>query len=485
MPLQAPINYLVDIPDPTEAIRKNLETATGLIGAQQRGQALDAEAQLNQAKATAEQQKASQAQALQANLALVAANPTPDAIARLSILHPEIGEKLKAGYDMLDANDQKAQLSLAQKLHAAMLNGAPDVAQRLALDSATANENSGNAPRAAQLRSLAGQIQQNPKIANLSIGSLLSTVQGADKYLANFGKFSTLEADRLKAESDAAAAGSDATKKAADAKYADRIQAAGADKAEADAGLAGTTANVAKRTALQKAEGEIAQQEATRANTYSEITKRGVDAALSEREFALKKTKEDREAADLPPEVRKEVNAHAAAADEAESAATKAGNLAAMFEKVGSGVGSSGASARVIEGLKRIWGSENGYSAMLKQFEQLRNEATLAQLKGLGRITEKEIEMVQRGLPEATASPAVVAPYLRLMEKASKAEVESQRAQSDWKTATLGNMTAPAVKAFTAAGRQVLPGDTFDMVKRLTPTQSVRRAQLMREAAKP
>lgn len=168
-------------------------------------------------KAQQEQLALEQQMALRKDLAAASANPTPQALAQLSVKYPQLSEQFKRSYDMLSSEQQQAKVSAAIPIYAAIQSGANDVASAKLRETATAMENSGQKQEAAQTRAMADLIDQHPEQAKTTMGLLLSSVMGPDKFADTFGKLGQESRSAEKAPAELAKANADATTAQADA----------------------------------------------------------------------------------------------------------------------------------------------------------------------------------------------------------------------------------------------------------------------------
>jgi hypothetical protein len=143
---------------------------------------------LQQVQAEQAQQQAAfaQKQQMQADLAALSANPTPQAIAAASLKYPQLSEQFKRSLDMLTPEQQKAKIAAAAPVHAAALSGEYGVAAKQLREHADALQNSGNDQEAQQTRAMADLVEQHPETATVTTGMLLASAMGPDKYAASF-----------------------------------------------------------------------------------------------------------------------------------------------------------------------------------------------------------------------------------------------------------------------------------------------------------
>lgn len=174
-----------------------------------------------------EQQQAQQKQ-LQADMAALSANPTPQAIAQMAVKYPQLSEQFKRSYDMLDSAQQQSRLNASVPIFAAIQSGRNDLAAQQLRDRATALTNAGQDGEAKQISAMADLVEQHPETARLTIGTLLASTMGPDKFAETFGKLGAEQRAQeqapgalRKVNADASAAEADATTKGVQAKYAE------------------------------------------------------------------------------------------------------------------------------------------------------------------------------------------------------------------------------------------------------------------------
>ena len=175
-----------------------------------------------------QEQQLAQAQQMRSDLAALSANPTPQAIAQMSVKYPQLSEQFKRSHDMLTAEQQQSRLNAAIPVFAAVQNGRNDIAIQTLRDRAKALTGSGQDGEAKQIEAMASLIEQSPQTAKLTMGTLLSSIMGPDKFATTFqtlgqeARASDQAPGALrKVNADAAAAESGATTAAVTAKYAE------------------------------------------------------------------------------------------------------------------------------------------------------------------------------------------------------------------------------------------------------------------------
>jgi hypothetical protein len=150
------------------------------------------------------QLKAEQQQALNQDLSMVANNPTPDSIAKLSIKYPQLAEHFKHSYAMMDSAKKDAQIKTSVPIYAAIQNGEYGVALDKLEEQAIAYENVGDKEQAESTRAIAKSIEAHPEGAKMTLGIYLSGLMGADKFSSAFQTIQATQesADKSKPELD-------------------------------------------------------------------------------------------------------------------------------------------------------------------------------------------------------------------------------------------------------------------------------------------
>lgn len=387
-----PINYssaFTDLPNPGQSFVDGLKTGAGI-------QAL----QLQQAQQQANVQRS---QMMQKMAAQVAANPTPQAIAQLSIAFPEMSEQFKRSYDMMTPVQQQADLSHMTQVYAAAQNGRPDLAAQLLRDRATALTNSGDTQKAQAASTMADWVEQHPDSFKTSTGVMLASVLGPDKFASAFKNIGEEQRATQQAPFDLA-------------------------KKQADAQEAQAKATVANATVpYQVAKPNIENQ-----NLLSQIQERmarlGLDRDKLTSETQVKLTELNQKFGQLPDDARKLVNESAMAATGGEQALHQYADLANKIDQLS---GSWGAFNTAGEFLKKSFGNEDARSALQKEYTRMATQGVLKLLPP-GPASDKDIALAREGVPAATAAPEVMAGYLRGMAKLSSYDAALNNAKAEW-----------------------------------------------------
>ncbi|MGQ0896225.1 hypothetical protein ACT4ZS_14850 [Acinetobacter baumannii] len=159
-----PNNYILDLPNPMDTVQKSFNYG------------FNTAAQVEEVKLKQEQlalQKKQQAQ-MQADLADLASNPSPEGYAKVMTMYPQLSENLKRAYDTMDDGKRKAVFNTSSQVFAALSNQQPDIAKQVLTDQATAYENAGNTKDASVTKGIIKLIDTNPDAARASVGMLMA-----------------------------------------------------------------------------------------------------------------------------------------------------------------------------------------------------------------------------------------------------------------------------------------------------------------------
>jgi hypothetical protein len=419
MPEYGPLDYsstFANVPNPQTSFLQGMEGGLGMQNAQ-----------------LVQQQKQYQFQRMQqmqqASLD-VAYNPTPEKISQLSIAFPEMSENFKRSYDMLQPQQQRADLQHMTEVHAAMQNGRPDIAATLLNDRATALENNGSPPQMVQAAKAAAQwASTDPNTFKAASGIMLASVMGPDKYGETFR--AQTDAEKTQATTPAAV-----------------------QEAQANAAIKTTEAAAAP----QKVATDIA-------NVNSQITQRAGQLALDRdkllTEAQLKLKELGLQYGTPAPETAARINEAAVSAAAGEQSASRLLDLSDRMEQSDRATGMRGTAA---ESWKRAFGGGDGATALKQEYARIVNNQALAGTKEAlgGRVTDVDMKAAMGVVPDANASTETVTSYLRGVAKLQQVDAARQQAQAEWLAQTGRNAhLGPAPHDLTVMGTQVPQGTTF------------------------
>jgi hypothetical protein len=180
-----PINYGIDVPDPSQSFLQAFKTGTAIT-----------ETRMLQEKA---QREAEQQQRItQAFERLRQPGATAKDYADLAMMLPETQAKaVRESFSMINADQQQNALTQAGQVFSAFKSGKPEIAVGLIERQIEAKRNSGDEGGARFLETWRDVAKENPKAAEDYFGFTISQIPGGDKVIAGAVQ---LEEDRRKTQ---------------------------------------------------------------------------------------------------------------------------------------------------------------------------------------------------------------------------------------------------------------------------------------------
>jgi hypothetical protein len=480
-PLQAPINYAVDVQSPFQAALSGLQIGAGL-------EQMDVARQ----KFAMEMQQLQAAQAGQTELRNLFNNPnaTSADYARVSAFLPKDQAAIVTqGFERKTKEQQQADLRMGGEVYSAIKSGNIEVAKQRLTDKATALRNSGRESDAKAAENSLELINLNPTAAQAIIGLYMSQLPGGKEFLENADK--ALSTIRTEAEAgpklmEAQAKAQEAVQKASNAVRTAEDDTAKAraqallEQAKADE--AATTARVARateETRIGKAASE-AQEAAVKArfaeqlaqaglnktnwdikNLQSQITDRAaklnLDRQTTTATVAEKMSSIQARLTDIPEGARKLINESATLASTSKQAATQYNDLARRIEAA---EGGKGAVTTASEWFAKTLGSQDAWTQIRNEYTRVRNSVAIKSLPP-GVATDRDIELALKGIPPENANAATLASFLRGSAKLQDIDSSINNAKTDWLTQNNGLLTR-AKGTFIAGDYAAKPGETFN-----------------------
>lgn len=395
--VQAPVG-----PQPAQQFAQGFDVGTGITGV---------------VNATADRQVAQQQQQValqrqqeqQRDIAAVVNNQNPAAgdYARLITKYPELADKFAKGWDVLQKDQQEARIQQAAPVFAAVKAGNTQLALKLMDDHITALQNSG-APQQqiGPVTAMRNVIEANPSFALHSMGLMLASTLGADKFSAMFGK-------------------------AGEEQRANDLQPV--KKAE---GLATATSTLATAGKTEAETREVAANaQASRANISSEISNRAdrlsldKDKLQTETQLKLKEIEQKSQfGGNLPESARKIVNDSVVQATVSRNTATQARTLAKQFDDPNV---SNGLTGKTLNKLKELTGNENYYNQLRNEYAKIRATAVRAGIPQ-GPASDKDVAFASKGFLDESASPKEIASFLRGMAGMQDYNARYENIKAEW-----------------------------------------------------
>lgn len=380
-----PFDYSSHVPDPTQVMAGAVGLGANIL------QLKAAQTQAAQAQAGIAMQKQ-----LNEDVGKVSANPTPAAIAQLSIKYPQLSEHFKRSYDMLGAEQKDAKTNMASQVYASLLAGDNETAINQLNGYAEAYKNSGMTQDAQASASLAELVKAHPETAKTTAGLYLASAMGPEKFTENFSK---LESDRRESQ----------------------LEPSKLTTAQSDARTAATKADFANSDAavdLQKKGWDIykIQEDVKIAKENSRIA--AMNAGLAKETNDLKRQELQDKLKDAQVERDQKVRDKVAAVESSRTTIDNSINTIdrllknpALDDVVGSFEGSTvgGAISSVAKAANPLkWNSDDRANAQA-DIATIKSQTTLNQLmalkqsaaggaSGMGALSDKEGEMLANGI---------------------------------------------------------------------------------------
>lgn len=400
-PLGAPINYQMQVQQPFQAALGGLQTGLQLANIQ---------AQAEQARAAAEQQRAFQAEA-----AKLSVNPNPGFAdyQRLALVAPK--ERQEGILKLFEAQTKDAQensLRLGGQVLAAVNANDLDTAQNILRAQAEGLKNAGNMQQAEAYTRMADLVRANPTLARDTVGYMVASLPGGK------GIF-----DALKVQTETRI-----REEAAPAELA---------KTRAEAVKLGVDAAVARMLApaqLDELKARAAELKA-RADEAGTKLSTGSEKLLND---AVAKSEVATGSANNFDRFASEVNAR-------------------IQSGQGGTIGEWFATTAAAQALERLFGYTTR-GQLQTEFVRLRNEQVVKNLPP-GAASDSDIRLFLQGFPSETASFETMASFARGMAKAQRFVSRAEEAKAEWVSSFNG--LGPAKAPTNIGGVDVTPGTTF------------------------
>jgi hypothetical protein len=144
--------------------------------------------ELNQMKIAEYQKAQAKQQEFQSALAKLGPKPSPQALQKLMVAYPQLGESLKSYFDILNPEQKQNKLMQATQISSALAAGGVPAALELVETQRVAAENSGDTAGADSLGVLKKQIEMNPDAALTTVDMFLNANMGPEQYASFYEK---------------------------------------------------------------------------------------------------------------------------------------------------------------------------------------------------------------------------------------------------------------------------------------------------------
>ena len=447
-----PINYGVQIQDPTQSFLSAFQTGASI--------------QESRLKQEQQQQQLANQKLIQEGFAkLRQPGATAADYANLAMVLPETQAKsVRESFNMLSGERQNAALQQSGQVFSAFRSGQPEIAISLLDRQIEGKRNSGDEEGAKFLETWRNVAKENPKATEDYFGFTISQMPGGDKVIESAVKLGGELRAQAKAPAELTQAIAAADKAVAEATTAQATATNAADRAKADADKAVADANAAKVKAKYAEQVEIAGLNKTNwdiNNLRSQIGDRSarlnLDTQKTAADVAAKMSDIQKNLSDIPADTRKLINESAVLAATSKQSAGQFNDLAKRLDEAGGGYGVFSSAS---DFLKKGAGFQGGMTQLRQEYTRLRNTAAIKSLPP-GPATDKDIAMALKGFPSDNASAGDLSSFLRGMAKLQDVDASINNAKTDWLAQNNGTLTR-AKNTFVAGDYATKPGETFN-----------------------
>lgn len=401
-----PINYGVDIPDPSQAFLQAFKTGAAIT---------ETRMAQEQAQREAEQQQLIS----QAFQRLRQPGATAKDYADLAMLLPETQAKaVRESFAMMSDERQKNALAQAGQVFSAFKSGKPEIAISLIDQQIEARRNSGDEQGAKFLETWRDVAREDPKAAEDYFGFAISQIPGGDKVISGVIQLTEERRKAEKAPFELTEAQAKAQKAAIDAKFAESNAALDLQKKGWDI------------TKIQE-DIKIARQNARIAALNAQISREGND--LKKRELQLKAQEMERERDEAVREKAAEASTALAQADNLLNTVEKALNMSVTGrDKAGKPTGFTSTIASATGPISsRIPTLSQDVADLEETINTLGSQITMSRIGEMkGALSDKDLATLQSSLQSLSLrqSPRQLVNNLleiqRLTQKARKNTME-------------------------------------------------------------
>lgn len=375
---------------------------------------------------------------------LLGQSPTPENYRAYFLKYPEDREAVKSAWDSQSIQQQQSALRTLNDIGGYLKSGKADLAVQALRTRIDAEKAAGQ--DTADDEALLTHLTDNPKGALSTVNGMIAMVSDPTKAPEGMKAFS----DAAKTDADTSLVVQTTPAKVQEAK-------ANASKATTEAAYAPQVIQSDLRTAeasRQKIAADIENMIEGRKLGWAQLNL-NQDKLTTDTQLALEKMYQD--GAKPDPGSVKVMNDSAAEAVTANALADRVEGLAGQIKVAGL---SAGPNATAAEAFKRTFGTQDAYTQIRAETQQILNKMALANRKDMpGAMSDSDRQFLLQGFPPANASPTYVAHYLEVLGKAQRAVAKAEDNKTSWIGAN-GNL-GPAKRDMVIGGYQVAKGTTF------------------------
>ena len=402
-----PFDYRMQYVDPTEALMKGIQSGQTLRANDMQLKAAQQKAQDDQLAA---QQKAMREQQRQDLVAKYLTTGDSSMLPNIIMQFPEMRESVDTMVKVKGEAYKQDQTSFFARVVPALKSGRGDVALDVIKTRVSALEQSGSDPQQLEtLKTAQKALESGDQNAIRQIAALaeLSLAAYDDKYAAS-----------MKALGENA--------------RADQMQPSTVQKSQAEAQIKQSEAQYANANNQATLQAKLAGIEVALRNASTNEERARLEREKATVEIQMKMAK----GIEIPPAMQtlqaESVNQAIKLRSTADSSRKLAENLR-QFSTFGKGTNTLG------EWFASQFGQEDEYSALRQQYLSLKNSMVGAQAADFKPLSNADLEMLQKGFPDESASPAYIANFLEKAAKFSEIQAIREEAKAEW-ISQVGNM---------------------------------------------
>lgn len=195
--MNQPFSYMLNVPNPAEAVTSGLQQGVQLASMMERSDALAAQKQQTQVETALMQQKAQREQAQRDAVAAYYDTPpekrTPEMYERiLGTVPKEMADNMRASFESRTKEEQRQRLLTGGQVFAALRSGDRETANTILRQQADAARNAGDEASAKAFENAAEMAAIAPDQAELFVGTQLAALPGGKDFLENVSKQSEM-----------------------------------------------------------------------------------------------------------------------------------------------------------------------------------------------------------------------------------------------------------------------------------------------------
>ena len=427
-----PFSYLLNVPNPAEAVTSGLQQGVQLASMMERTDALAAQRRQTELENQALQAKAQRAQDFQSELGKMAAEGfTAKGLNELMIRFPEAAKQLEAQHANLGVQERQAKVDTLMPIVAAVNAGDNVTAQLEISKQIDAFTNAGKEDSAKAAQQMLSLLQNNPEAAKATMNTAIAATMGPDKYAEVFGK---LEDQRREQELQTPKL----AKAVAEGKTAEIIAATEQKMRDAEITLKGAQTTAAKASAgasYASAKKTLREIQRIDALEPGEVRKLAAEAGKLEAEAAAKRGEGGAQSAIAAGQRVLDTVALLRGDVTDAQGKTKKGDFGVLKDIAGP------ATSKLPTFKEKSADAERAIETLTSQVFL----SQVSQMKGLGALTEKEGDRLVASIANLSLnqSPERLQRNIEYIESTMKTAMEKARSMGGGETAAAPTKTSP------------------------------------------